>query len=74
MSNKIRELGARYKMSQEQLADKANTTRQTIIRIEKGEKPSFDVAMNISKVFKIPVNEIFFTDDVIRELQDTEIT
>lgn len=48
-------------MSQKELANKANTTRQTIIRIEKGEKPSFDVAMNISKVFNRPVNEIFLS-------------
>ena len=46
-------------MSQEELANQASTTRQTIIRIEKGEKPSFDVAMNISKVFEKAVNEIF---------------
>ncbi len=70
MSNRIRELRAKYKMSQEQLAIKANTTRQTIIRIEKGERPSFNVAMNISNVFNIPVNEIFFTNCVKQELQN----
>lgn len=70
MSNAVRKLRIESKMSQEELASKANTTRQTIIRIEKGEKPSFDVAMNISKVFKRSVNEIFFADIVTRELQN----
>ncbi|MBU5311868.1 helix-turn-helix domain-containing protein [Tissierella carlieri] len=59
MSNIVRDLRIKEKMSQEELATKAFTTRQTIIRIEKGEKPSFDVAMNISKVFNVSVNEIF---------------
>lgn len=59
MSNIVRELRMKKKMSQEELANQASTTRQTIIRIEKGEKPSFDVAMNISKVFEKAVNEIF---------------
>lgn len=58
-------------MSQEDLAKKAKTTRQTIIRIEKGEKPSFDIAMSISKVFNIPVNDIFFVELVTQELHKT---
>lgn len=61
MNNIVRELRIRKNMSQEELATQANTTRQTIIRIGKGEKPSFDVAMNISKVFDKAVNEIFLT-------------
>jgi len=59
VSNIVRELRARNKMSQEELAQKANTTRQTISRIEKGENPSFEVALGISKVFKVSVNDIF---------------
>jgi len=59
MSNIVKELRVKERMSQEELANKAGTTRQTIIRIEKGEKPSFDVAMSISKVFNISVNDIF---------------
>lgn len=69
MNNIVRELRAKDKMSQEVLAHKANTTRQTIIRIEKGEKPSFDIAMNISNVFNKSVNDIFFENVVIQVLQ-----
>ncbi|OZV11688.1 hypothetical protein CIW83_13640 [Tissierella sp. P1] len=61
MNNIVRRLRIKKNMSQEELATQANTTRQTIIRIGKGEKPSFDVAMNISKVFDKAVNEIFLT-------------
>lgn len=72
MKNKVRELRARHKMSQELLAKKAGTTRQTISAIEQGRKPSFSVAMNISNVFKVPVNEIFFGYNVTQELQKAE--
>lgn len=59
MSNIVRELRVRNKMSQEELAQKANASRQTISRIEKGENPSFEVALSISKVFNVSVNDIF---------------
>jgi len=74
MNNIVRELRAKHKMSQEVLADKANTTRQTIIRIEKGEKPSFNIAMNISKVFDKSVNDIFFNKIVSQVIQNGNIT
>lgn len=69
MSNIVKVLRAKYNMTQEELAKQSKTTRQTIIRIEKGKKPSFDVAMNISKVFGIPVNSIFFNSNAEQALQ-----
>lgn len=59
MSNKLKELRARHQMKQEDLAKKAQVSRQTISRIENGENPSFEVALRISEVFDISVNEIF---------------
>jgi putative transcriptional regulator len=59
VSNTVRELRVKSKMSQQELAQKANTTRQTISRIEKGENPSFEVALSISMVFAVSVNDIF---------------
>lgn len=60
MKNQIRELRARFDMTQEQLADKAEVTRQTIIAIEAGKySPSLELAFRISRVFKVPVEEIF---------------
>jgi putative transcriptional regulator len=63
MKNQIRELRARFDMTQEQLADKAEVTRQTIIAIEAGKySPSLELAFRISRVFKVPVEEIFIFD------------
>ena len=47
-------------LTQEELAEKAGVTRQTIIAIEKGNYiPSVLLAIKISKVFKLPLEEIF---------------
>ncbi|MBU0527401.1 MAG: helix-turn-helix transcriptional regulator [Candidatus Micrarchaeota archaeon] len=60
MKNKVRELRAHWKMTQEDLAKAAGVSRQTIIAIE-SEKydPSLPLAFKISKVFKMKIEEIF---------------
>jgi putative transcriptional regulator len=60
MKNRIRELRAKYKMTQEELADKAEVTRQTIIAIE-AEKygPSLELAFRIARALKSKVEEVF---------------
>ncbi len=60
MKNKIRELRARTKMTQEDLAKAAEVSRQTIIAIE-SEKydPSLPLAFKVSKIFKMRIEEIF---------------
>jgi putative transcriptional regulator len=47
-------------MTQEQLAEKAGVTRQTIIAIE-GEKyaPSLELAFRIALAFDLPIGEVF---------------
>jgi len=47
-------------MTQEQLAEKAGVTRQTIIAIE-GEKyaPSLELAFKIALAFDLPIGEVF---------------
>jgi len=63
MKNQIRELRARFDMTQEELADKAEVTRQTIIAIEAGKySPSLELAFRISRVFKVRIEEIFVFD------------
>jgi putative transcriptional regulator len=60
MKNRIRELRARFDMTQETLADKVEVTRQTIIAIEAGKyDPSLELAFRISRVFKTTVEDIF---------------
>jgi len=47
-------------MTQEELADKAGVTRQTIIAIEKNKYvPSLELAFKIAKVFNETIEKIF---------------
>ena len=60
MENKIRVLRAEKGMTQEELAEKAGVTRQTIIAIEKGKYvPSLELAFKICKVFNKKIEEVF---------------
>ncbi len=47
-------------MTQQQLADKAGVTRQTIIAIESGKyAPSLPLAFRIAKAFNRPIDQVF---------------
>jgi putative transcriptional regulator len=47
-------------MTQQQLADKAGVTRQTIIAIESGKyAPSLPLAFRIAKTFGLGIEEVF---------------
>lgn len=47
-------------MTQQQLADKVEVSRQTIVAIEKGKySPSLEVAFKIAEVFDKPLTEVF---------------
>ncbi len=47
-------------MTQAQLAERIGVTRQTIIAIEQGRySPSLEMAFQISRVFKVPLDEVF---------------
>ncbi len=47
-------------LTQEELAQKIDVSRQTVIAIEKGNyTPSVLLAMKIARIFKTPVEEIF---------------
>ena len=60
--NNIKVLRAGKGMTQEELAEKAKVTRQTIIAIEKGKYvPSLELAFKICKVFDKKIEEIFKT-------------
>ena len=65
MKTKIKEYRAKFDMKQDTLAELVNVRRETIIRIEKGQyNPSLKVAMDIAKVFGVPVEELFsFKED-----------
>lgn len=60
LKNSVREFRARFRLSQQDLADKIGVTRQTIGLIEKGDyAPSVLLALKIANVFEVPVEEVF---------------
>ena len=66
LSNKIRRLRFENdEMTQQQLADKAGVTRQTIIAIESGKYcPSLLLAFRIAKAFNKDIEDVFeYNDD-----------
>ena len=62
---RIKELRARYDLTQEELADKVGVTRQTMLYIEKGKyNPSLMVARKVARVLKSRIEDIFvFNED-----------
>jgi putative transcriptional regulator len=61
VTNAIRALRfANGEMTQADLADRVGVTRQTIIAIEQGRySPSLEMAFQIARVFKVPLDEVF---------------
>jgi putative transcriptional regulator len=64
MKNSIKVERARLDMTQQDLADALEVSRQTINAIEKGKfNPSTILALKISNLFQKSVNEIFSLED-----------
>ena len=64
IKNRVKELLARFDLTQGVLAERVGVTRQTIVALEKGSyTPSLLLAMNIAEVFKMPIEDIFFKED-----------
>ena len=64
IKNRIKEYRARFDMRKEELADKVGVRRETISNLEKGKyNPSLVLAWNISKVFNVPIEEIFTVEN-----------
>ena len=64
IKTRIKELRARYNLTQEELAEKVGITRQTMLYIEKGKyNPSLLVARKVAKVLKSSIEEVFIIED-----------
>lgn len=64
LKNRVKELRARFNLTQGDLAEKVGVTRQTIVSLEKGSyTPSLLLAMNIAEVFEMPIEAIFSKEE-----------
>ena len=64
METRIKELRDDKGLTQQQLADIVDVTRQTILFLEKGKyNPSLRLAWMIAQVFEKPIEEVFSFDD-----------
>ena len=61
VKNRIRRLRFDHdEMTQEELANRAGCTRQTIIALEQGKYiPSIELAFRIAGAFNVPLEEVF---------------
>lgn len=52
------------KMKQNELAELVGVRRETIVHLESGKyNPSLKLAMDIAKIFEVPVEELFKFED-----------
>ncbi len=64
ISNNIRRLRFNHgEITQQQLADRVEVSRQTIIAIEKGNyAPSLELAFRLALVFEVSLEAVFFVE------------
>ncbi len=63
MKTRIKELRARDNLTQVDLAKKVGVRRETVVFLEKGKyNPSLKLAFDISKVFKMNIEEVFILE------------
>ena len=60
MHNRIKELRARYDLTQDDLAKRVSVRRETIVFLEKGKyNPSLQLAHDVAKALKTSIEELF---------------
>ena len=60
MKTKIKELRAKRKLTQEELARKVGVRRETIVFLEQGKyNPSLKLAHDVAKALKSKIDEVF---------------
>lgn len=68
MKTRIKELRARYDLTQEDLAKKIGVRRETILFIEKGKyNPSLKLAHDVAKALQTTIDELFIFEDDLEE-------
>lgn len=68
MKNIVRKLRLQFNMTQDMLAKMIGITRPALSEIENGKVvPNGKIVIRLANIFKLPAEQIFFEDDVIRE-------
>ncbi|WML33468.1 helix-turn-helix transcriptional regulator [Clostridium sp. OS1-26] len=63
MRNKVKEFRKQLKLTQDELAQKLDVTRQTINAIENNKyNPTLELAIKMAKFLGVPVEQLFFLD------------
>jgi putative transcriptional regulator len=74
MKNRIRELRARHRLSQADLAEKLNVSRQTVNAIENDKYvPNLTIAFHLSFLFAEPVEKIFDKNEFLRSIDQNPL-
>jgi DNA-binding XRE family transcriptional regulator len=61
---RIKELRAKYNLTQDELADKVGVTRQTLLYLEKGKyNPSLVLAHKVAEALSSSIEEVFIIED-----------
>jgi putative transcriptional regulator len=64
IKTRIKELRARYDLTQDALADMVGVTRQTMLYLEKGKyNPSLLLAHKVARALKSNIDEVFIIED-----------
>jgi putative transcriptional regulator len=64
MKTRIKELRARYNLTQDDLAEKVGVTRQTLLYLEKGRyNPSLILAHKVALALNSKIDDVFLIDE-----------
>lgn len=64
MRTRIKELRARYDLTQAELANRVGVRRETIVYLEKGKyNPSLKLAHDVAVALKTSIDELFLFED-----------
>lgn len=64
MKTRIQELRKQSKVTQEELADAVNVTRQTIISLENGKyNASLQLAFKVARFFGLQIEDVFLYEE-----------
>ncbi|MFD2115209.1 helix-turn-helix transcriptional regulator [Paenibacillus yanchengensis] len=64
MKNNIKNMRAKYNLTQDELAERLEVSRQTIISIEKERyNPSITLAFKLARVFNCQIEDIFIYEE-----------